>query len=368
MKYDIIIVGSGISGCTLAEKYAKNDKKVLVIEKRSFVGGNCHDSVDKDGLKIMDFGGHIFHTDDEEVWNYVQRFSEWVKSEHKVLSFVDGKYVPVPVNIKTVNILFKLNIKTEEEMKNWLAENTEKFTDPKNSEEIALTRVGKYLYEKMFKNYTIKQWDMEPKELDASVMARIPVRTDFNDRYFSNKYEAQPKEGYTAIFKKMLDHPNITVKLNSDFFKMKDQLKGYEKLFYSGKVDEFFDYKYGKLGYRSLKFEFTTYDQEHYIPGPTVNYPNFDESFTRIVEYKYFYKQDNLKTTVSREWATAEGDPYYPVPTKNNEELYLKYKKAVEELKKDGIYFIGRLANYKYINMDQAFRDALDLFTKLNNE
>jgi UDP-galactopyranose mutase len=259
-------------------------------------------------------------------------------------------------------------MKTEEEMKHWLVENTEKYTDPKNSEEIALTRVGKYLYEKMFKNYTIKQWDMEPKELDASVMARIPVRMDFNDRYFSNKYEAQPKDGYTAIFEKMLNHPNITVKLNSDFFKMRNQLNGYEKLFYSGKVGEFFDYKYGKLGYRSLKFEFTTYDQEHYIPGPTVNYPNFDESFTRIVEYKYFTKQQHPKTVVSREWATWEGDPYYPVPTKENKDLYLKYEKEAKKLEKQGTYFIGRLANYKYINMDQAFRNALNLFKGLGND
>ncbi len=367
MKFDVVIVGAGISGCTLAERYAQSGKKVLVLEKREFIGGNCYDEMNQDGLMIMKYGGHIFHTNDDNVWNYVNNFSEWIPSEHKVLSHVDGKNVPVPVNITTVNELLGLNIQTEAEMKDWLEKNTEKIKNPKNSEEIALTRVGRFLYEKMFKNYTIKQWDMEPKELDASVMARIPVRTDFNDRYFSDKYEAQPKSGYAKLMEKMLDHPNIKVELKKDFFQVKDELE-YDKLFFSGKIDEFFNYKFGKLGYRSLKFEFSTYDQDHYIPGPTVNYPNFNESFTRIVEYKYFYKQKHPKTIVSREWATWEGEPFYPVPTKNNADIYGKYERLAKKMQSRGIYFIGRLANYKYINMDQAFRNALDLFAELEGK
>jgi len=367
MKHDIVIVGAGISGCTLANLYANQGKKVLIIEKRPFVGGNCHDEINSDGLRIMSFGGHIFHTNDDEVWEYINKFTGWTPSEHRVLSHVDGKDVPVPVNITTVNELLGLDIKTETEMKKWLEENTEKIADPKNSEEIALTRVGRFLYEKMFKNYTIKQWDMEPKDLAASVMARIPVRTDFNDRYFSDKYEAQPKNGYAAFFQKMVDHENIEILLETDYFQMKNDLD-YEKLFFSGKLDEFFEYKFGKLGYRSLKFEFTTYNQEHYISGPTVNYPNFEETFTRIVEYKYFYKQNHPKTTVSREWATWEGEPYYPVPTAENESLASKYKEEVDHANQENVYFIGRLANYKYINMDQAFRSALDLFKELQGE
>ena len=357
----IIIIGAGISGATLAERYANKGYKVVIIEKRDHIGGNCYDLYNSDGLLVPLYGPHLSHTNDKGVWKYVNRFSEWIPYEHRVLSFVDGMYVPVPVNIKTVNMLFNLNL-DEKGMIKWLDENTEKIANPKNSEEASLSRVGKILYEKMFKNYTKKQWDMYPSELAPEVMNRIPVRTNFDDRYFTDKYQALPKDGYTKLFKNLLNHKNIEIRLNTDYFDIKDSLDKYTKLFYTGQIDRFFDYKFSnieKLQYRSIRFEFETLNQEYYQPTTTVNYPN-DYDFTRITEHKRATGQIHPKTTIIREYSSWEGEPYYPVPNPKNQKLYEEYRKETEKLK--NIYFVGRLANYKYFNMDQAFRNALDLF------
>jgi UDP-galactopyranose mutase len=364
---DIIIVGAGISGATLAERYAtQQNKKVLIIEKRDHIGGNCYDYYNEDGILVSKYGAHLFHTNLEDVWEYVNQFSEWQKYEHRVLSSVDGKFVPVPVNITTVNTLLGLHITSEEEMKQWLEENTEKIENPRNSEEMALSLVGPVLYEKMFKHYTEKQWNKSPKELAPSVIGRIPVRTNFEDRYFSDVHQAIPKEGYTKIFEKMLDHPNITVRLNTDYFALKDELKDYKKLFFTGPIDQFFGYKHGKkLQYRSLKFVFETYDKEFFQSNSVINYPN-DHDYTRIVEYKHFTGQKHEKTTISKEFPTWEGEPYYPVPSKENLELFDKYQQEAKEAEKKNIHFVGRLANYKYFNMDQAFKNALDLYKSLS--
>jgi UDP-galactopyranose mutase len=366
MPYDIIIVGAGISGATLAERYATQlNKKILILEKRDHIGGNCYDYYNSDGILVSKYGAHIFHTSYEDVWEYVSKFTKWRPYQHKVLSSVDGKLVPVPVNITTVNMLLGLNIKSEEEMKQWLDKNSVHIENPKNSEEMALTRVGPVLYEKLFKHYTEKQWNAKPSELAASVIGRIPVRTNFDDGYFSDPHQAIPKEGYTKLFEKMLDHPNITVMLNTDYFTFKDKLQGYEKFFFTGPIDQFFGYKFGKhLQYRSLRFEFETHDKEYFQSNAVINYPN-DHDYTRIVEYKYFTGQRHPKTTISKEFPTWEGEPYYPVHSKENIELYETYKKEAEESEKKGIHFVGRLANYKYFNMDQAFKNALELFDKL---
>lgn len=366
MSYDIVIIGAGISGATIAHRYAtEKNKKVLIIEKRDHIGGNCYDYYNEDGILVSKYGAHLFHTNLEDVWEYVNRFSEWCPYEHRVLSSVDGKLVPVPVNITTVNTLFRLHITSEEEMKEWLEQNTEKIENPQNSEEMALSLVGPVLYEKMFKHYTKKQWNKSPKELAASVIGRIPVRTNVEDRYFSDVHQAIPKEGYTKLFEKMLDHPNITVKLNTDYFSIKNTLRNYEKLFFTGPVDQFFAYKHGtKLQYRSLRFEFETYNKEFFQKNSVINYPN-DHEYTRIVEYKHFTRQKHPKTTISKEYPTWDGEPYYPVPSKENLALYEKYQKEAIEAEKDNIYFVGRLANYKYFNMDQAFKNALDLYAKL---
>ena len=371
--YDVVIVGAGISGAVIAERYAnKLNKKVLVIEKRDHIGGNCYDYYDESGILISKYGAHLFHTNYDDVWHYAQKFSEFTPYEHKVLAKVDGKLVPVPINIATVNMLLGTNIKTESEMDEWLEKNQIKNDNPKNGQEAALARVGEKLYEKIFKNYTKKQWDKYPEELDASVLNRIPVRNNFDNRYFSDVHQGQPKEGYTKLFEKMLKHPNITVKLNTDFFDIKNSLKNYEKLFYTGPIDQFFEFKHstkGKLEYRSLRFDFETHNKEFFQENSVINYPN-EEKFTRIVEYKYFTGQKHSKTTISKEFSIdyvpGENEPYYPVPNPKNGEIFEKYRKDALNLEKNGVYFVGRLANYKYFNMDEAFKNALDLFYKIN--
>lgn len=365
--YQIVVVGGGISGAVLAERYASLDKRVLVLEKRDHIGGNCYDYYNQDGILVSKYGAHLFHTNFEDVWEYVQRFSEWYPYVHKVVAKVDDKLVPVPVNITTVNALLGTNIKTEQEMAEWLDQHQVKNDDPQNGEEAALARVGPELYQKIFKNYTKKQWDKFPSELDASVLNRIPVHPNFDDRYFSDTHQALPKGGYTQMFEKLFDHPNITIKLNTDYFTVRDQLKNYEKLFYTGPIDQYFDFKFSvkrKLEYRSLHFVHETYDQEYFQPNAVINYPN-EEAFTRIVEYKHITGQHHPKTTIVKEYSSAEGEPYYPVPNPANEEIYNLYKAEADKLK--NIHFVGRLANYKYFNMDQAFKNALDLFEQLNS-
>jgi UDP-galactopyranose mutase len=365
---DIIIIGAGISGSVLAERYANLGKKVLVLEKRDHIAGNCYDYYNDDGILVSKYGAHLFHTNYEDVWEYVNRFSKWYFYEHKVLGKIDGKLVPIPVNITTVNELLGLNIKNEAEMKKWLDENQVHNENPKDGREAAMARVGKVLYEKIFKNYTKKQWDKYPEELDASVLNRIPVRADFDDRYFSDKYQYLPEGGYTQMFKKILAHPNITVKLNTDFFDIRDELKNYQKLFYTGPIDQFFDFKFSlkeKLEYRSIRFVHETHDQEFYQSNSVINYPN-EEEFTRIVEYKYITGQKHPKTTIVKEYTTDEGEPYYPVPNPRNQAIYEKYQTEAKKLV--DIYFVGRLANYKYFNMDQAFKNALDLFSELEEK
>ncbi|HZG00888.1 MAG TPA: UDP-galactopyranose mutase [Chitinophagales bacterium] len=370
--FDVVIVGAGISGAVLAERYAAAGKNVLVLEKRNHIGGNCFDYYNEDGVLVSKYGAHLFHTDYEDVWQYVNRFAEWYPYEHKVLAKVDGHLVPVPVNITTVNKLFGLNIETEAEMKAWLAENQVKFLNPRNGEEAALARVGRVLYEKIFKCYTKKQWDRYPAELDASVLNRIPVRTNDDDRYFTDKYQALPEGGYTRLFERMFDHPNIHIMLETDFFDVRDNLEDYTKLFYTGPIDRFFDFKYSlkeKLEYRSIEFKMETHDVEFFQSNSVVNYPSLDDgTFTRIVEYKHMTRQQHPKTTISKEYTVDITDPltqepYYPILNERNQRIYERYRRAAEKL--TDVFFVGRLANYKYFDMDDAFKNALDLFDTL---
>ena len=363
MGHDIIVVGAGITGCTLAERCASVlGKRVLVLEKRGHVGGNCYDFTDGAGILVPAYGPHFFHTDHKDVWDYLSRFTTWHPYEHRVLSWVDSRYVPVPVNIDTVNILFGLDIRDAKEMEAWLDENTVAIESPANSEESALARVGPLLYEKLFKNYTIKQWSIHPRDLDASVMDRIPVRTDHDDRYFSDRYQAMPERGYTAMFESMLDHDNITVALETDFFDVRGEEVDVERIFFTGPIDRFFDYRHGRLQYRSLTFRYKTLDMECFQPRAQINYPN-DHAFTRITEPKHATGQKCGRTTVIEEYSTWEGDPYYPVPSPRNALLYQRYREAASELEK--VFFVGRLGEYRYLNMDQAFKGALDFFERL---
>lgn len=372
-NYDIVVIGAGISGAVLAERYASIGKKVLVLEKRNHIGGNCYDYYNEHRILVSKYGAHLFHTNFEDVWKYVNRFADWLPYKHKVLAQVDGHLVPVPVNITTVNKIFGLSLQSEAEMQAWLEANQVKNDNPKNGEEAALARVGHILYEKIFKSYTKKQWDKYPIELDASVLNRIPVRTNFDPCYFSDKYQAQPTRGYTRMFENMLQHPNITVLLETDYFDISHEISNYEKLFYTGPVDRFFDFKYSleeKLEYRSIRFEMETHDMEYFQENSVINYPSpEDGDFTRIVEYKHMTGQKHPKTTISREFTEDITDPsvqepYYPVLNPRNREIYAKYKTAADGLV--DVHFVGRLANYKYFNMDEAFKNALDLFDLLS--
>ncbi len=363
----IIIVGAGLSGATLARKYAEKGERVIVVDKRDHIGGNTYDFINEHGVLMAKYGAHIYHDSDDETWEFVSRFTEWLPYEHRVRSYVEGKLVPVPTNIDTYNEVLGENWTDGKKLQEWVESQHPEITEPKNSEESALKRIGSnVIYEKMFKNYTKKQWDKYPAELDASVMERIPVRYDHNDRYFGDKYEGIPKHGYTVLVRNMLDHENIQVILGRDYHDM--TLDKPKLLFYTGKIDTYFGEKFGKLEYRSIEFEHETLKEESFQELPVINYPGEEFPYTRIIEHKKFYNQDLPVTTITREYSIAGGEPYYPVPNQENRDLYEKYRQEAEKLEEKGIYFIGRLASYKYFNMNQAVRAALDLYYKLNKQ
>ena len=362
MKTDILIVGAGLSGLVIANRAAKNGLKILIVEKRNHIGGNCYDYYNEIGVLVHKYGPHYFRTNKKEVFDYLSQFTEWHYVQYKVKAYVDGKLLSLPINLNTINEMYGLNLSSFE-LREWFEEIREKIDNPGNSEEIVVSKVGREIYEKFFYGYTTKQWSLEPKELDASVTARIPVRTNRDDRYFTDKYQAMPKYGYTKMFEKMSAHPNIKILLNTNFKEIKDEIK-YKKLVYTGPIDEFFDFKFGKLPYRSLKFEHENYFQEFYQEYSQINYPN-DYDFTRVVEIKHVTGQKHPYTTIVREYPANEGEPYYPIPAQKNKKIYNKYREEAEKLK--NVYFIGRLASYRYLNMDQVIDEALKASQKIIN-
>lgn len=365
--FNYIVIGAGISGSTIAERIANELKKpVLVIDKRNHIGGNCYDYYDQSGILVPKYGPHFFHTSNKKVFKYISQFTKWKKYQHKARAYVKGRLVPVPVNINTINILFKENIKNEKEMLNWLRKEQIKIKNPKNSEEVALSRVGKKLYKLIFENYTIKQWEKHPKELGPEVLSRIPLRTNFEDGYFSDKYQVMPVPSYTNIFKNMFKSRRIKILLNTDYFDIKKYINPKAKIFFTGPIDQFFQYSEGQaLEYRSLKFEYQTLNMEYFQIKAQINYPELEFPWTRITEPKHATGQKSDLTTIIYEYPSKPGEPYYPVPNEKNINLYKKYQKIAEKLQKKGVYFIGRLANYKYFNMDQAFENALNFFENL---
>jgi len=367
-EYDICCVGAGISGATLAERYSNIlGKSVLVLERRNHIGGNVYDYLDEEtGIRVSKYGAHLFHTVYKRVWEYIHKFSEWTLWEHEVLAKVNGMLVPVPVNIDTVNLLFNAGIESEERMKEWLenekkAENIGKIT---NSEEMAISRVGRRLFELLFAPYTKKQWNKEAKELGPEVLARIPVRTNHDPRYFADPFQALPSKGYTPIFERMFDNDLITVKLETDYFDYPNLKCG--RTYYSGPISQYFaDKGLPKLEYRSLEFEIWRFmNTSFYQPNSVVNFPSATVPYTRAVEYKHFPSSDkNLPhTIVVFERSSDVGEPYYPVPNPKNKAIYEKYKLLAAN--EDDVVFVGRLANYKYFNMDQALLNALELFDR----
>ena len=359
--FDYLIVGAGFAGSVLAERLAsEGNKKILIIDKRDHIAGNAYDYYNNDGILIHKYGPHILHTNSKEVFEYLGKFTPWRPYEHKVLGSVDGQLVPIPINLNTINQLYGLNLNSSE-VEDFFASRAEKVAGVKTSEDVVVSKVGRELYEKFFRGYTRKMWDLDPSELDASVTARVPTRTNRDDRYFTDTYQAMPLYGYTQMFQKMLSHPNIKVMLNTDYKEIIDFIP-YHNLIFTGPVDEYFNYCYGKLPYRSLEFKFETIDQEVFQPTGTVNYPN-DQLYTRITDFKYLTGQKHTKTAVVYEFPKAEGDPYYPVPRPENAELYKKYQQLASSM--TNTYFVGRLATYKYYNMDQVVAQALTTFKKI---
>jgi UDP-galactopyranose mutase len=361
--FDYMVVGAGFAGSVMAERLASAyDKKVLVVEKRPHIAGNAYDHYNDDGLLVHKYGPHIFHTNSQDVFDYLSRFTEWRPYQHRVLASVDGQLMPIPINLTTINQYFGLNL-TAFDVEEFLQKLAEKRDTIKTSEDVIITKVGRELYEKFFKNYTRKQWGLDPSELDSTVIARIPVRSNRDDRYFSDKYQVMPKHGYTRMFERLLDHPNIKVMLNTDYNEVKDIIP-YKEMIYTGPVDAYFDYCYGKLPYRSLQFRHETHSREKFQEAPVVNFPN-EYPYTRCTEFKALTGQEHPKTAVVYEYPTAEGDPYYPVPRPENAELYRKYERLARDTQ--GVHFVGRLATYKYYNMDQVVAQALTLCTKIMN-
>lgn len=362
--YDYLIVGAGFAGSVLAERLATQaNKKVLIVDKRNHIAGNAYDHYDEAGILVHKYGPHIFHTNSKQVFDYLSQFTKWRNYQHRVLASVDGQLFPIPINLTTINNMYGLNL-CSDELHSFFESRTEKKKEINTSEDVVVNAVGRELYEKFFRGYTKKQWDMDPSELNASVAARIPTRVNKDDRYFTDTYQAMPLHGYTKMFEQMLSHPNINIMLNTDY---KDIIKEttFRKLIFTGPVDEYFDHRFGKLPYRSIEFKFETYDQERFQETGTVNYPN-DYAFTRITEFKYLTGQKHHKTSVVYEYPKADGDPYYPIPNPEYNELYRRYQELTNEL--EDVYFVGRLATYKYYNMDQVVAQALSTFKKISQE
>ena len=362
MRYDFLVVGCGFSGSTIAERLSKKGKKVLIIDKRNHIGGNAYDEYNEIGVLIHKYGPHIFHTNSKIVFDYLSQFTEWIKYEHKVVAFIDNKYVPVPVNRNTLNLLYDLNLKTDAEAANYLDGLKVNVKEIKNAKDNVISKVGEDLYKKIFEGYTKKQWGMYPEELSPEITKRIPVRTNNDDRYFTDLYQYMPKNGYTELIKNMLSNKNIQLLLNTDFKKLDKNIE-YDNLVYTGPIDYFFDYKFGRLKYRSLRFEFENFEKVHHQNYPTINYPSEKVKYTRSTEIKYITSQKLNKTTVIKEYPSNHGEEFYPVLTETDQKLYQKYKNEANKLQ--NIFFVGRLADFKYYNMDQAVAAALELSKKL---
>ncbi|HEY9779126.1 MAG TPA: UDP-galactopyranose mutase [Leptolyngbyaceae cyanobacterium] len=359
--FDYLIVGAGFAGSVLAERLASQaGKKILIIDTRSHIAGNAYDHYNDDGILVHKYGPHIFHTNSREVFEYLSQFTDWRTYEHHVLASVDGQQVPIPINLDTINTLYGLNL-TSFQLEEFFKSVAEPKEYIRTSEDVVVSKVGRELYEKFFRNYTRKQWDIDPSELDKSVTARVPTRTNRDGRYFTDTYQAMPLHGYTRMFEKMLSHPNIKIMLNTDYREIVGVIP-YREMIYTGPVDLFFDYRYGKLPYRSLEFKHETLNKPLHQPVAVVNYPN-QQLYTRVTEFKYLTGQEHPKTSVVYEYPRAEGDPYYPVPRPENAELYKKYKDLADAT--PGVHFVGRLATYKYYNMDQVVAQALTVYNKL---
>jgi UDP-galactopyranose mutase len=361
LKYDYLIVGAGFAGCVLAERLAsQRGKRILLIDKRSHIAGNAYDSVNEHGIRVHHYGPHLFHTNSDAVFRYLSQFTEWITYEHRVLASVSGKLVPMPVNRTTINTLFGLDLKTDQEVESFLVKERADIKEIRNSEDFVLSKVGSRLYEALYKGYTTKHWGTEPSSLSPSVCGRLPVRTNTDDRYFNDTFQYMPKEGYTKMFERMVNNPLIDVELNTEHTEI--SAGSFNEMIFTGPIDQYFNYLHGHLPYRSLRFEFETHRMEYYQPVTQVNYPN-EQKFTRITEFKLISKLQSPFTTISKEYSETIGDPYYPIPNETNQKMYKLYQAESSKLK--NVHFAGRLATYQYYNMDQVTAQALALFEAL---
>ena len=362
--FDYLVVGAGFAGATIAERLATlSGKQILICDKRPHIGGNAYDHYDEAGILVHKYGPHIFHTNSREVFEYLSQFTEWRAYEHRVLACVDGQLLPIPINLDTVNRLYGTSY-TSVELEAFFASVAEPVDRVKTSEDVIVGKVGRELYEKFFRNYTRKQWGLDPSELDAAVTARVPVRTNRDDRYFTDTYQVMPLHGYTRMFERMLTHPRIKMLLNADYHEVRRMIP-HAAVIFTGPVDEYFDFRFGKLPYRSLDFKFETFTAPRVQTAPVVNYPN-DNAYTRVTEFKHLTGQEHPHTTVVYEFAKAEGAPYYPIPRPANAALYKKYQELAAAT--PGVHFLGRLGTYKYYNMDQVVAQALTLHAKLTGK
>ncbi len=364
MTYDYLVAGSGFAGAVLAERLASQlGKRCLVVDRRDHIGGNAYDELDRAGVLIHRYGPHYFRTNSQRVIDYLSAFTEWRPEAYRILSWTDGEYWPFPINLNTFE-KFIGRSSTPEEMRETLERWREPIDNPANSEEVIVSQVGRPLYEKFFKNYTLKQWQRDPSELDPSVCGRIPLRFDRDDRYLSERFQALPKDGYTPMFHRMLQQPGIDLVLERDYREVAAEVE-YDKLIYTGPIDAYFGFCEGELPYRTLRFEPETLQREFFQPTVQVNYPN-DFAFTRIVEMKHITGQNLPVTTIVREFpeAYAAGrEPYYPVPCPASKAIYEKY--AARARAEPDVHFVGRLARYRYYNMDQVVAMALKEFDKI---
>ncbi|MBA3730195.1 MAG: UDP-galactopyranose mutase, partial [Sphingomonas sp.] len=361
-RYDYLVVGAGFAGAIMAERLAADaGKSVLVIDRRPHIAGNAFDHLDQAGILIHQYGPHIFHTNSQDIVDYLSRFTDWRSYEHRVLADIGDKLVPMPINRTTLNLMYDAKLETDADAEAFLASLAEPVDTVRTSEDVVVSKVGRELYETFFRGYTRKQWGMDPSELDKSVTSRVPTRTNDDDRYFTDTFQAMPANGYTAMFERILNHPNITLRLGEDYRDVCQEVE-YGHLIFTGPIDEYFDFRFGKLPYRSLEFKHVSLDQEQFQSVATVNYPAEDVPFTRITEYKFLTGQKAPNTSITYEYPRAEGDPYYPVPRAENEALFKRYKALADET--DNVTFVGRLATYRYYNMDQVVGQALATYRR----